>query len=81
MTEEEERNASKDILQKYSGKDGALLMALLDIQYSLGYIPESVVEDAGEVLNYSKPEIWGVLTFYSDFKVGKQTLLCLKTKH
>tara|TARA_B100000809_G_C14859635_1_gene431397 strand:+ start:167 stop:622 length:456 start_codon:yes stop_codon:yes gene_type:complete len=72
MTEEEHRIASKDILQRYVGKQGALLMALLDIQYSLGYIPETVVDDAGEILNYSKPEIWGVLTFYSDFKLGKK---------
>ena len=67
-----DRSTSRNILEGYIGRQGALLIALLDIQYTLGYIPESVVEDASEILNYSQPEIWGVLTFYSDFKLGKK---------
>ena len=60
-----------DILTRYVGHKGALLMALLDVQYCLGHIPESTVEDAAQILGYSHPEVWGVLTFYSDFRLGK----------
>ena len=71
-TIEEDRRIVKETLSHYSGHRGALLMALLDVQYKLGYIPETTVEDAAELLGYSNPEVWGVLTFYSDFKVGKE---------
>ncbi|MDA1096672.1 MAG: NAD(P)H-dependent oxidoreductase subunit E [Chloroflexi bacterium] len=66
-----DRQIAHDILARYVGHKGALLMALLDVQYRLGYIPESTVEDAGPILGYSHPEVWGVLTFYSDFRIGK----------
>jgi NADH:ubiquinone oxidoreductase subunit E len=71
-TNEEDRRIVRETLSHYSGHRGALLMALLDVQYKLGYIPETTVEDAAELLDYSHPEVWGVLTFYSDFKVGKE---------
>ena len=66
------RQRVRDILTGYVGHKGALLMALLDVQYELGYIPETTVEDAAEILGHSHPEVWGVLTFYSDFKIGKK---------
>ncbi|MBI4328396.1 MAG: NAD(P)H-dependent oxidoreductase subunit E [Chloroflexi bacterium] len=62
----------RGILEKYRGHKGALLMGLLDVQYTLGYVPELTVQEAAEVLNVSFPEVWGVLTFYADFKVGKK---------
>lgn len=71
-TDEAVRQSVQDILTGYVGHKGALLMALLDIQYQLGYIPETTVGDAAEILGFSQPEVWGVLTFYSDFKLGKQ---------
>lgn len=67
-----DRQRVRDTLKRYVGHQGALLMALLDIQYQLGYVPETTVEDTAEILGYSYPEVWGVLTFYSDFKLGKK---------
>ena len=69
---DDDRRLVRDTLSSYVGHRGALLKALLDVQYKLGYIPETTVEDAAELLDYSHPEVWGVLTFYSDFKVGKR---------
>ena len=66
-----DRQRARDILAGYVGHKGALLMALLDVQYQLNYIPESTVDDAAEILGYSQPEVWGVLSFYSDFSVGQ----------
>ena len=71
-TDEAVRQRVRDILVGYVGHQGALLMALLDVQYQLGYIPETTVTDAAEVLGYSEPEVWGVLTFYADFKLGRK---------
>ena len=65
------RAQARDILSGYVGHKGALLMALLDVQYQLNYIPETTVDDAAEILGYSQPEVWGVLSFYSDFSVGQ----------
>ncbi len=65
------RQRARDIISAYVGHKGALLMALLDVQYQLNYIPETTVDDAAEILGYSQPEVWGVLSFYSDFSVGQ----------
>ena len=65
------RARARDILTGYVGHKGALLMALLDVQYQLNFIPELTVDDAAEILGYSQPEVWGVLSFYSDFSVGQ----------
>ena len=67
-----DRQVAREILAGYSGHRGALLMALLEIQYRLGYVPEETVEDAAELLGYAHPDVWGVLTFYADFKIGKK---------
>ncbi len=67
-----DRQVARDVLSGYVGHRGALLMALLEIQYRLGYIPEETVEDAAELLGHSYPDVWGVLTFYADFKLGKK---------
>lgn len=65
------RQRAREIIAGYVGHKGALLMALLDVQYQLNYIPESTVDDTAEILGYSQPEVWGVLSFYSDFSVGR----------
>ena len=56
---------------------GALLPILHAIQDSLGYVPETAVPIVAEVLNLSRAEVHGVVTFYHFFRTkppGKQTL-------
>jgi formate dehydrogenase subunit gamma len=59
---------------------GALLPILHAVQDELGYIPEDSVPVIAEVLNLSRAEVHGVVTFYHFFRThppGKQTLyLC-----
>ncbi len=69
--EDPNRPRARALLERHKGQKGALLVALLDVQYELGYIPEETIRDASEVLGHSEPEVWGVLTFYSDFKLGR----------
>ncbi len=56
---------------------GALLPILHAIQDRLGYVPETAVPIVAEVLNLSRAEVHGVVTFYHFFRTrapGKQTL-------
>lgn len=73
MTQEEAtRQRVREIITGLKGHQGDLLTSLLQVQYELGYTPEYTIEDVSEILGRSQAEVWGVLTFYSDFKVGKQ---------
>ena len=53
---------------------------LHSLQEEFGYIPEQAVTLLAEALNRSRAEIWGVVTFYHDFRLephGKHVLkLC-----
>ena len=63
--------------QAQAAEPGALLPILHAIQDQLGYVPESAVPIVAEVLNLSRAEVHGVVTFYHFFRTkvpGKQTL-------
>jgi formate dehydrogenase subunit gamma len=47
---------------------GALLPLLHAIQESVGYVPDGAVPFIAQVLNLSRAEVHGVLTFYHDFR-------------
>ncbi|HZF31994.1 MAG TPA: formate dehydrogenase subunit gamma [Gammaproteobacteria bacterium] len=56
---------------------GALLPILHAIQDEMGFIPEDAVVIVADVLNLSRAEVHGVLTFYHFFRTrppGKHTL-------
>jgi formate dehydrogenase subunit gamma len=56
---------------------GALLPILHAIQDQLGYVPDTAVPIVAEVLNLSRAEVHGVVTFYHFVRTkppGKQTL-------
>lgn len=56
---------------------GALLPVLHAIQHELGFIPEDGVAIVADVLNLSRAEVHGVLTFYHFFRThppGEHTL-------
>ena len=60
-----------------AAEPGALLPILHSIQDELGYVPETAVGIVAEVLNLSRAEVHGVVTFYHFFRthpVGKHTL-------
>lgn len=63
-----------------AGEPGALLPILHDIQDALGYVPEYAIPVVAGVLNLSRAEVHGVVTFYHLFRstpAGKRTLyLC-----
>jgi NADH-quinone oxidoreductase subunit E len=56
-------------LWKYQGEKGALIPLLQSAQEAYGYIPESAIEHIGEVVGIPIAEIYGVITFYSQFRL------------
>lgn len=54
---------------KYQGERGALIPLLQSAQESYGYIPESAIDHISEVVGIPAAEIYGVITFYAQFRL------------
>jgi formate dehydrogenase subunit gamma len=57
-----------DILAEHAGKAGALLPILHDVQKAVGYISEDAIRDIAQALNLTRAEVYGVVSFYHDFR-------------
>lgn len=58
------------IIQKYPKNDRSNLISMLqDIQEIYGYLPESALKDISEHLNIPLSSIYGVATFYNQFRL------------
>jgi len=65
------------LIEKYSQKKGALIPLLQDIQAAYGYVPDEAVQLVAQALSIFPVEIYGVLTFYTQFYLtprGKHTI-------
>lgn len=72
------------IVEKYEPRDkGNLIQILQEIQRAEGYIPEKAVDSISRHLRISRSEIFGVASFYSQFKFnppGRHSIkMCLGT--
>lgn len=56
-----------EILKKYQGVKGSLIPVLQDAQKAYGYLPKEVLENMAEKMDIPISEIYGVVTFYSQF--------------
>jgi NADH-quinone oxidoreductase subunit E len=56
-------------LWKYQGELGALIPLLQSAQDAYGFIPESAIDHISEVVGIPSAEIYGVITFYSQFRL------------
>ncbi len=61
----------KKIVKKYKGKKSALISILQEIQKKNGYLPKDAISTLAEELKISENEIYGVATFYSQFRFNK----------
>jgi NADH-quinone oxidoreductase subunit E len=59
----------KDILEKNPDKN--IITILQGIQEKYGYIPEDKAIEAAKQLNVPLGRMWGIVTFYSQFKLNK----------
>lgn len=67
-----------EILNKYQTERGALLPVLHEIQSKIGYIPEEHIDEIARALKLSRAEVFGVISFYHDFKTTAQGTHILK---
>lgn len=57
-----------EIIASESGREGPLLPILHALQAEFGYVDRAAEPMIAEVLNISRAEVHGVLTFYHDFR-------------
>lgn len=79
--EQEERLMA--VIEKYKGQDGATIPVLHEAQEIYGYLPLEVQQMISEGLDVPLAEIYGIITFYTQFSLnpkGKYQIgVCLGT--
>lgn len=80
MTKPAENHSSRiaDILARYPAERASLIPVLQDIQQDLGYLSQGVIDELERRMGISANEIYGVATFYTQFRFtppGKHTIL------
>lgn len=58
------------IAEARTGEPGPLLEILHDIQHEFGHLPSATVPVVADVLNLSRAEVHGVVSFYADFRTS-----------
>jgi len=59
-------------LAPYKGKKGSAITALQKVQDKIGYLPEESITDIAKILGMSMNELYGVATFYSQFRFTRR---------
>ena len=57
-----------EIIAEHEGREGATLVILHALQEAFGYVPEAAIPMIATALNLSRAEVYGVFTFYHDFR-------------
>jgi NADH-quinone oxidoreductase E subunit len=59
------------ILNEYPKNDRSCLIPILqDIQQKYGYLPENILKEVAEHINLSFASVYGVATFYNQFRLA-----------
>jgi NADH-quinone oxidoreductase subunit E len=69
------REQIKEIVAPFHGRDVIVIPALQAVQEKFGYLPEVAMEEIGRVAGLSTNVIYGVASFYAQFRttpVGKK---------
>lgn len=59
------------IIKPYQGREGGLLPALHAIQDHFGFIDKGIVPLVAERFNQTRADVFGVISFYADFRFEK----------
>src|ERR1700751_3794918 len=57
-----------DIIAEHANREGATLVILHALQEAFGCVPEAAIPMVATALNLSRAEVYGVFTFYHDFR-------------
>lgn len=66
------------ICTAHAGQAGALLPILHEVQDRIGYISDAALRLIADELNMSRAQVFGVMTFYHDFRRKPQAAHTLK---
>jgi NADH-quinone oxidoreductase subunit E len=77
------REQIREILTPFQGRQVVLIPALQAVQEKFGFLPEAAMEEIGRVAGVSQNVVYGVASFYSQFrfiKPGEHMIkICLGT--
>jgi len=68
IVEAETREQLNEVLSHYSGQRDELIPILQEAQERLRYLPEDVMKEIARFLRLSESTVFGVATFYAQFK-------------
>jgi NADH-quinone oxidoreductase subunit E len=68
MTEKGEEQLS-NILKRHGGEHNGLIPILFEIQKEFGYLPKEAMKRVAEYLGMKPVDIWGVATFFNQFRL------------
>jgi NADH-quinone oxidoreductase subunit E len=75
---DDKKELLEDVISAYKGKAGSLVAVLQDVQGICGYLPQPVMRWLGKELGIKPAKIYGVATFYTQFRltpVGKYLIM------
>ncbi|MCF8707293.1 NAD(P)H-dependent oxidoreductase subunit E [Rhizorhapis sp. SPR117] len=78
MREDGQQDEIAAILARHSGREGALLPILHDVQGAFGHVSEAAKRQIALALNLSRAEVHGVVSFYHDFRSAPEALPIIK---
>lgn len=67
-----------DILAEHEAREGPLLPILHDVQKCFGHVSEGAMREIADALNLTRAEVYGVVSFYHDFRNEPETRPVLK---
>ena len=67
-----------DILTAHKDREGPLLPILHDVQKAFGHVSEDAMREIAGALNLTRAEVYGVVSFYHDFRKEAQARPVLK---
>ena len=67
-----------DILAEHIGREGPLLPILHDVQKMFGHVSEDAMREIARALNLTRAEVYGVVSFYHDFRAAAETRPVIK---
>jgi NADH-quinone oxidoreductase subunit E len=65
------REQIREILAPFQGRQVVLIPALQAVQEKFGYLPKAAIEEIGRVAGISQNVVYGVASFYSQFRFTK----------
>jgi formate dehydrogenase subunit gamma len=67
-----------DIVAEHKGREGPLLPILHDVQQMFGHVSEDAMREIANALNLTRAEVYGVVSFYHDFRKEAEARPILK---